>query len=224
MAYMLLCVLPKDIVEIIYKFKIKNIELKAYAFKYFTKFVVCDYGYIKSDVYPGVYDLDKLYKKHIKIEYIYDHLTYMLESFYLKERQKLQPILNHISKHLMFYYNILLHENSLKRNNTNYKYLKASIELWFKLCQKNNLYLLLVYIKSADKKHCSESANNLSNIRDFAKFIISPIVTLNKISNINEYIEYNMYNCSGLWLHNKNIFLKCSAFDKRIIDILNYNF
>ncbi len=81
-----------------------------------------------------------------------------------------------------------------------------------------------MYIKSADKKHCSESANNLSNIRDFAKFIISPIVTLNKISNINEYIEYNMYKCSGLWLHNKNIFLKCSTFDKRIIDILNYNF
>jgi hypothetical protein len=69
MSYMLLCVLPKDIIEIIYKFK--NIELKAYVFKYFTKFEVCNYGYITSDMYPRVYDLDKLYKKHIKIEYIY---------------------------------------------------------------------------------------------------------------------------------------------------------
>ena len=76
MSYMLLCVLPKDIIEIIYKFKIKNIELKAYAFKYFTKFEVCNYGYIKSDVYPGVYDLDKLYKKHKNWIYIWSFNLY----------------------------------------------------------------------------------------------------------------------------------------------------
>jgi hypothetical protein len=181
MAYMLLCVLPKEIVEIIYHFN--NSE---YAFIYFTKFTLDNkYGKINSVFYQRDHghNLNELYEKHMKIEYISRYLTSMLECNFYYSREKLQPILNYISKHLMHRYNILYVKNSLKKKNTNYEYLEASIKLWFKLCQKYNLYLLLCLINDGKKHIKIFNSNKINGLETFSQFAISPILLLDKVYN-----------------------------------------
>jgi hypothetical protein len=110
---MLLCVLPKDIVQIITHF-INSMN----AFKFFTKFTFdVKYGKINLVSYPIAHghNLNELYEKHMKIEYISHYLTSMLECNFYYSREKLQPILNYISKHLMYHYNILYEKNSLEK-------------------------------------------------------------------------------------------------------------
>jgi hypothetical protein len=140
MAYMLLCVLPKEIVKIIYHFN--NSE---YVFIYFTKFIVKKNGKINSVLYPLVHDLNELYQKHMKIENIYNYLTSMLEcnSRYSRPREELQPLLHDISKHLMFCYNILYVEDSLKKENTKKKHLIDTIKLWFN-CTEDSLKKIIL--------------------------------------------------------------------------------
>ena len=194
MAYMLLCVLPKEIVKIIYHFN--NSE---YAFIYFTKFTVKKNGKINSVLYPLVHDLNELYQKHMKIENIYNYLTSMLEcnSHYSRPREELQPLLYDISKHLMFCYNIWYVEDSLKKENTKKKHLIDAIKLWFKLCQKYNLYLLLCFIKDGKIYKGIFNTNKMGRLETFSHFLISPIVLLNKFNNkefINKDTENLLYN------------------------------
>jgi hypothetical protein len=219
MAYMLLCVLPKEIVEIIYHFN--NSE---YAFIYFTKFTVKKNGKINSVLYPLVHDLNELYQKHMKIENIYNYLTSMLvcNSRYSRPREELQPLLHDISKHLMFCYNIWYVEDSLKKENTKKKHLIDTIKLWFnctedslkkdntkkknlidaiklwfKLCQKYNLYLLLCFIKDDKIYKGIFNTNKMGKLETFSHFLISPIVLLNKFNNkefINKDTENLLYN------------------------------
>jgi hypothetical protein len=178
---MLLCVLPKDIVKIITHFI--NSEN---AFNFFTKFTFdVKYGKINLVSYSRAHghNLNELYEKYMKIEYISRYLTSMLECNFYYSREKLQPILNHISKHLMYRYNILYVENSLEKKNTNYEYLKASIKLWFKLCQKYNLCLLLCLINDG-KKHIKIFNNNkINSLETFSQFAFSPTVLLDEVYN-----------------------------------------
>ena len=181
MSYILLCVLPKDIVQIITHF-INSMN----AFKFFTKFTFdVKYGKINLVSYPIAHGHNQyeLYEKHMKIEYISHYLTSMLECNFYYSREKLQPILNYISKHLMYHYNILYEKNSLEKKNTNYEYLKASIKLWFKLCQKYNLYLLLCLIKDGKKHIKIFNSNKIDRLETFSQFGVSPTLLLDKVYN-----------------------------------------
>jgi hypothetical protein len=83
----------------------------------------------------------------------------------------------------MHRYNILYVKNSLKKKNTNYEYLEASIKLWFKLCQKYNLYLLLCLINDGKKHIKIFNSNKINGLETFSQFAISPILLLDKVYN-----------------------------------------
>ena len=172
MAYMLLCALPKEIVDFIY-----HINNSEYAFIYFTKFTFKKYEQIKSLLYPEVYNFNQLYQKHIKIKNIYNYLTSILECNYRYSREKMQPLLHDISKQLMFCHNI----NILDKDNTNYILTKSSIKQWFKLCQKYNLYIFLIFVKDDKIYKKIFNPNKMVGINIFSHFAISPIILLNEV-------------------------------------------
>ena len=90
-------------------------------------------------------------------------------------------VLGNISNVLMYYYNRLAFRGCLKKKNRNYNYLKMCIQLWFKLCQKYNLYLVLCYLDSAKKVNRNIKAIKLRPITNFMDFRIAPLVTHFKI-------------------------------------------
>jgi len=123
------------------------------------------------------------YLKDEVITKLYNNLIIMYKSHYSRanySRNAWHCVLNNISQILMYYYNRLAFSDSLKKNNINYYYLKACIELWFKLCQKYNFYLVLFYITSAKKIKCTIKAIQLRTrtIKNFAEFRVSPLVTM----------------------------------------------
>jgi len=198
MAYVFLGVLPKEIVELIY-----HNNNSEYAFIYFTKFTFKKNGQINSLLYLEVYNFNQLYQKHMKIKNIYNYLTSIFECNYRYSREKIQPLLHDISKHLMFFHNINIYildkEKSLKEDNTNYILTKSSIKLWFKLCQKYNVYLLLWIIKDGKRYTKIFNPNKMGGIETFSHFAISPIVLLNEVypdKNIcrNSLHNQKMYN------------------------------
>ena len=94
-----------------------------------------------------------------------------------------------------------------KKKNSNYVYLKACIELWFKLCQKYNLYLVLCYLASARRVDRNAKAIKLRTIKNFAEFRIAPLVTDTKLPE-------SIYNECGLMRHHK--LLRLNAYERRI--------
>ena len=195
MAYVFLGVLPKEIVDFIY-----HNNNSEYAFIYFTKFKFTfkknGQGQINS--LSEVYNWKELYQKHIKIKNIYNYLTSILECNHLYSREKLQPLLYDISKLLMFFHNINIYildkEKSLKEDNTNYILTKSSIKLWFKLCQKYNVYLLLCFIKDGKKYAKIFNPNKMNEIDTFLHFIISPIVLLNEVCPDKNILRTSLMN------------------------------
>ena len=118
------------------------------------------------------------------IEDLYKHLMFMYNAYYIRAnytRCGWSNVLGNVSQLLMYYYNRLAFSDSLKKKNSNYVYLKACIELWFKLCQKYNLYLVLCYLDSAKKVNRNIKAIKLRPITNFMDFRIAPLVTHFKI-------------------------------------------
>ena len=218
MAYVLLGVLPEEIVKLI-----NHINNSEHAFIYFTK---CTF----KKFFPGpeVYHLNELYQKHIKIKNIYNYLTSILECNYLYSREKLQPLLFDISKYLMFCHNINILDkekslkedniisfiksslfNSYQKDNTNYILTKSSIKLWFKLCQKYNLYIFLRFMKDGKRYTKIFNPNKIGGIETFSHFAISPIVLLNEV-----YPDKNCWrnSVSNLKMYNDYVSKKLNAF------------
>jgi len=179
MSYMLLSVLPNEIVTTIYNFKRENAKtvinnylriakMRRAAFLSFIEFSV-------MSLYTFMIDgkLDELIQK------IHTNLTILLNSQFSRStynREMWRKLLNRVSKLLMYFYNKLATNNCLKNSNINYKYFKASVELWFKLCQKNYFWLYLSYLKTTKKSDRIVKAIKFKNIKNFAYFRWSPII------------------------------------------------
>ena len=193
MYYLLLQeVLPYDVVEIIYEFMkvnavnviinyLNNAKKRHSVYVYFAKYKV---EYISAF---SIYSINSIVNNNLGkdeiIETIYKNLVWMYGAHYSRtyySRNGWRYVLNNISQILMYYYNRLAFSDSLKKNNVNYNYLKMCIQLWFKLCQKYNLYLLLSYLASAKKVNRTVKAIQLRTrtIKNFAEFRVSPLVTM----------------------------------------------
>ena len=193
MSYLLLQeVLPYDVVEIIYEFMkvnavnviinyLNNAKKQHSVYVYFAKYKV---DYISA---LSIYSINSIVNYHLGkdkvIEDLYKNLVWMYGAHYSRtyyKRNGWRYVLNNISHILMYYYNRLAFSDSLKKNNVNYNYLKMCIQLWFKLCQKYNFYLLLSYIDSAKKVNRNIKAIQLRTrtIKNFAEFRVSPLVTM----------------------------------------------
>ena len=190
--------LPRDVVELIYDFMKVNAAnvLKKYisnAKKRYSVFVYLSHYNIEYISEHSIYSINYIYnanfavgsntKDHI-ITDLYKHLTFMYNAHYPRAnylREGWRNVLGNVSQLLMYYYNRLAFSDGLKKKNSNYVYLKACIELWFKLCQKYNLYLVLCYLTSAKKVDRNAKAIKLRTIKNFAEFRLAPLVTDTKL-------------------------------------------
>jgi hypothetical protein len=200
--------LPNEIVDIIYEFMKVNavnaigtyfktnrlsraayLYLANYRVEYISAFSI--YSIIRNANYDA--NLNDANFKDEVITKLYNNLIIMYRSHYPRakySRNGWRCVLNNISQILMHYYNRLAFSDSLKKNNVNYNYLKMCIELWFKLCQKYNFYLVLFYIDSAKKIHRSSKAIQLRPIKNFAEFRMTPLVTMRS----DEYFKNTCYS------------------------------
>ena len=205
MSYMLLCALPETVVNVIYDFKkinaantIRNYFINAkkrhYSFWRFAKYLNMTLrGEIKY--YYALRDT--------RIETLNHHLNILTTSHYpsnIYSRSDWCEVLNNVSKALMYYYNRMMLSGCVKQNNSNYKCLKACIELWFNLCQKYNFHLELSYLSSIKKVSCQTQAIKLKPIKTFTEFNYSPFVTykdkppLELVITRSRYIGFNLHN------------------------------
>jgi hypothetical protein len=199
--------LPNEIMDIIYGFMkvnaantigtyFKTAKRSSDVFVYLANYRV-EYISITS-IYSIRGNANYVAHSNLKDEVIiklYNNLIIMYKSHYSRanySRNVWRCVLNNISQILMYYYNRLAFSDSLKKNNINYNYLKACIELWFKLCQKYNFYLALFYVDSAKKINHTIKAIQLRTrtIKNFAEFRVSPLVTMRS----NDYCKNLCYS------------------------------
>jgi hypothetical protein len=223
MSYkLLLKVLPGDVVALIYEFMKVNAANVIYAYfanakKRYNVFVYLSHYSIEYISTNSIYSINSLYNanafanaKDKVIEDLYKHLVFMYDAHYSRInylRHHWVSVLGNVSQILMYYYNRLAFSDSLKKKNSNYVYLKACIQLWFKLCQKYNLYLVLCYLKSAKRVNRNDKAIKLRTIKNFAEFRLAPLVTYSKMPD-------SIYNECGLLRHHK--LLRLNAYERQI--------
>jgi hypothetical protein len=225
MSYkLLLKVLPGDVVALIYEFMKVNaanviVAYFANAKRRHNVFVYLSHYSIEYISTNSIYSINSLYNANFTvwsnakdkvIEDLYKHLMFMYGAHYSRTnymRDGWANVLGNISQILMYYYNRLAFSDSLKKKNSNYVYLKACIQLWFKLCQKYNLYLVLCYLKSAKRVNRNTKAIKLRTIKNFAEFRLAPLVTYSKMPD-------SMYNECCLMRHHK--LLRLNAYERRI--------
>ena len=210
MSYkMLFELFPCDIAELIYEFMKVNAMnvLKNYvtnAKKRYSVFVQLSHLTIAYFSEFSIYSINSIANNHLVvscnlvdevIEDLYNELTFMYNAHYPRAsylREGWCNMLGNISNILMYYYNRLAFRGCLKKNNSNYNYLKMCIELWFKLCQKHNLYLVLCYLDSAKKVNRNIKAIKLRPIKNFTEFRIAPLVTHLKIHEYRIKLEQGL--------------------------------
>ena len=199
MSYIILRELfPHDIAELIYEFMKENAMniLKNYINNSKKRYSVFVQLYQRSVAYFSefsIYSIDSIVNNYLVvscnlvdevIEDLYNDLMFMYKAHYPRASYlgyDWSNVLGNISNVLMYYYNRLAFRGCLKKKNRNYNYLKMCIELWFKLCQKYNLYLVLCYLDSAKKVNRNIKAIKLRPIKNFMDFRIAPLVTHFKI-------------------------------------------
>ena len=195
MSYKILFELfPCDIAEIIYEFMKENaINVIKNAKKRYSVFVQLSHCSIAYFSEFSIYSIDSIVNNHLVvscnlvdevIEDLYNNLLFMYKAHYPRASYlgyDWSNVLGNISNVLMYYYNRLAFRGCLKKKNRNYNYLKMCIQLWFKLCQKYNLYLVLCYLDSAKKVNRNIKAIKLRPITNFMDFRIAPLVTHFKI-------------------------------------------
>ena len=225
MSYIILRELfPCDIAELIYEFMKVNaanviIKYLNNSKKRYSVFVQLSHRTIAYFSEFSIYSINSIANNHLVvscnlvdevIEDLYNELTFMYNAHYPRAsylREGWPNVLGNVSQLLMYYYNRLAFSDSLKKKNSNYVYLKACIELWFKLCQKYNLYLVLCYLDSAKKVNRNAKAIKLRTIKNFAQFRLAPLVTDTKMPE-------SIYNECGLMRHHK--LLRLNAYERRI--------
>ncbi len=213
--FILLCLFPPEIVNIIFKFVLKDKSakliyhnLKSYILKKNMLF-----NSIKHIVYHDVFQCNSngSYTKYkIYSSYHIDCLEYLYYNNYSKMKCDIHfwnHYLNYLSKRLMDVYNkIWIY--SLDNNKTKcYQNFKKAVFYWFELCKKHNINLKLGTrtkrhnISNNEYIHTYVNANNINNIKNFNKFVYPPSV-LNyeyEILELNDIIDSNTsYN----YLHN----------------------
>ena len=218
--------LPNEIVDIIHEFMkvnaanaicvyFKNARTRYDVFVYLSHYSI---EYISEQ---SIYSINSIYNANFALANgsnakdkvivdLYKHLVFMYGAHYSRTkymRDGWANVLGNVSQILMYYYNRLAFSDSLKKKNSNYVYLKACIQLWFKLCQKYNLYLVLCYLESAKRVNRNAKAIKLRTIKNFAEFRLAPLVTYAKMPD-------SIYNECGLMRHHK--LLRLNAFERQI--------
>ena len=101
-----------------------------------------------------------------------------------------------LSKKLMQFSNNILINNENKKNNKKYIILNKSINLWFKICTKHNIRLMLSFSKVEDYVYCF--SRQIKEIKNFIKFIYSPrSVDSNNLFLSEEYSRFLITNITN---------------------------
>ena len=197
MSYILLLILPYDIVEyidIISKQKkacaiimnyYKNYRDKIGALKVIVKMIITEtYHYydIRDDIEFNLYKYLKIIGSSSYNREKYNHYFW-------------QCFLHMLSKMLMYFYETLNIYHYTSNNNTGHNIytiiLKQSTKLWFSLCNKYNMKLAFKFRnKNLSIKHNNfvyTKARNILKITNFNKFLYSPYI----LDNEEFFIENN---------------------------------
>ncbi len=204
MSYILIKFLPYDIVEYIFiinkQNKAANIVINYYRYsntknetlKNVVKMFRCDTYH--------VYDVTDYLQFHL-----YKNLHIIYKSIYNREKYDhyfWQCFLHLLSKMLMYFYNIILISNkNICDKNIFTIILKKSILLWFQLCQKYNikLVLLLKKINNINSQYLYVWARNISKINNFYTFLYAPRVLYNNQVLIENTVASNyLFNVTGV--------------------------
>ena len=96
----------------------------------------------------------------------------------------------------MKFSNNILINNENKKNNKKYIILNKSINLWFKICTKHNIRLMLSFSKVEDYVYCF--SRQIKEIKNFIKFIYSPrSVDSNNLFLSEEYSRFLITNITN---------------------------
>lgn len=159
--------------------------------------------------------------KNVISDMIYFNINYTIESklyFHASTLENFKMILNSqfnreiypldfwkhlldvISNRLMQMHNRFCILGNDKRSNSNYKEFLQIIEVWFKLCKKHNIKLLICKYDNFNKTTISrlESQSKImEHIKTFKKFVYAPRVILNvqfqELVDTNDSIEILKY-------------------------------
>lgn len=137
MSYMLLCVLPQEVVNVIYDFKKINaanvigryFKMAKSRYYSFWRFANCLNMTVRGEINYSFEIRDTIIET---IHYHLNNLTILHYPSHIYSRTTWRDVLNNVSNALMYYYNRMVLRGCVKQNNS---ILKACIELWFKLCQ-----------------------------------------------------------------------------------------
>lgn len=199
----LLVILPPEIVDIIARFikKSNSIDL----IKNHINIIINKNESLKRVLQQAInsYDIYCIINRGLIIidKYFINDLKVILSSNYSREKYNhyfWQCLLNILSRGLMICYKKIIFNNNYHKkklkNEDNYIYLKKAIKLWFKICIKHNINLLLninnkklssnvIYINSRkiDVKENEFKYNNL---------LCAPIVT-DEIYETFDYLSYD---------------------------------
>ena len=197
MSYILLLILPYDIVEYIDNINkqrkacaiiinsYKNHIDRNFALKFIVKMIIidaCHFYDVKDDIEFNLYKYLKIICEAQFNREKYDHYFW-------------QCFLHMLSKTLMyFYYTVAIYHNIYdvkRKNNIYYINLKKSIKLWFLLCNKYNIKLAFIFKKNILSGQHNEfiytKARNILKINNFNKFLYAPYV----VDNEDFFIENN---------------------------------
>lgn len=101
-----------------------------------------------------------------------------------------------LSKKLMRFTNNILFNNENKKNNEKYIILNKSIHLWFKICQKHNIRLMLCFSKV--NNYVYSFSRKIKEIKKFIKFLQSPrSVYSNNLFLDEEYSRFLITNITN---------------------------
>lgn len=190
--FVLLLIFPPEIVNIIYKFILKNksayliyYNMKTYnekekiIFKSIKNIVYDNYNYNNNQTYLS----NSIYKINSDDNILL--LKFIYENYYSKKKYNnnfWKNYLNLLSSRLMILYNIICFNNLNINNQTCYKNFKKIVYYWFQLCKKYNIFLKigmsdnLNNITNNKIKILYIKSNYIKNIKNFNKFLFPPNV------------------------------------------------
>ena len=199
--FILLCILPPEIVNIIYRFILEDNAGAIICYwikKYITKHDIISFS-IHQITYHGAMTNELC---NIGSNAHISALKYILANDYSKkiyDGEFWRHYLNLLSKRLMELYNKLWLYNKDTKKNTEYCNYKNAVEYWFRLCLKHNLYLRVDTklrprnISIGNSTITYVNSGEIKPIKNFNNFMTAPNILdfYDPIAPEDNYIYHN---------------------------------
>jgi hypothetical protein len=199
--FILLSIFPQDIVYYIVQI-IKQTNSKNIIYKYYqnTKQKIESIKYISIMI--TLVNHSGFLNNEILTNKLPTSLTIIYNSNYNREKYNNNfwiAFTDLLSKKLMVLNNHILINHKNKKNDTQYIILNNSIRLWFKICVKHNIRLLLSFSKVEHYDYCF--SRQIKEIKNFLKFLYTPrSVDNNNLFLNDDYSRFIIENTTNLVL------------------------